>query len=54
MSTEDDEKIDRALAWADYHKEYGVHPDSAHREYCAFVAGWDAARGRIDLGGVQR
>lgn len=41
---------DRAVAWADYRKEYGA----SRAEHKAFRAGWDAAKGDLDVGGVQR
>lgn len=46
----------RAAAWSDFRKEYGVSSDDQTRaaEHRAFVAGWDAARGMLDVGGVQR
>ncbi|WP_156186663.1 hypothetical protein [Cellulomonas sp. A375-1] len=45
--------IDRACAWSDYRSEYGVSKGlvQAHKHFCA---GWDAALGRLDIGGVQR
>lgn len=45
-----------ATAWSDFRKEYGVSVDDATRaaEYRSFKAGWDAARGTLDIGGVQR
>lgn len=52
--TEDEELM--ACAWSDYRKEYGVSADDAvrRREYMAFTAGWQAAKGTLDIGGVQR
>ena len=44
-------EVDRACAWADYRKEYGARGVVEHKAFCA---GWDAARGRLDIGGVQR
>lgn len=44
------ESIDRACAWSDYRKEYGATAE----QHAAFTAGWDAAMGRLDIGGVQR
>lgn len=44
-------EVDRACAWADYRKEYGARGVVEHKAFCA---GWDAARGRLDVGGVQR
>ena len=41
----------RGSAWADYRAEYGVHGAQSHRDFCA---GWDAAQGTLDIGGVQR
>lgn len=45
-----------AAAWSDYRKEYGVSASKEHRvqEHEAFKAGWAAARGELDVGGVQR
>lgn len=39
--------IERACAWSDYRKDYGVSADDAVRglEHEAFKAGWDAAKG---------
>lgn len=50
------DEIDVAVAWSDYRKEYGVSPSKEHRaqEHAAFKAGWAAARGSLDVGGVQR
>lgn len=52
--TEDMAEI--ACAWSDYRKEYGVSPSKEERvkEHAAFKAGWAAARGTLDIGGVQR
>lgn len=41
----------RGSAWADYRAGYGVHGAQSHRDFCA---GWDAAQGTLDIGGVQR
>lgn len=51
----DDEEL-MACAWSDYRKEYGVSadPEVLKREHRAFTAGWQAARGTLDIGGVQR
>lgn len=51
----DDEEL-MACAWSDYRKEYGVSADdrTRAREYACFKAGWAAARGTLDVGGVQR
>lgn len=53
---DDDETAAIACAWSDYRKDYGTSTDprviaAAHQ---AFVAGWKAARGTADTGGVQR
>lgn len=52
--TEDEELM--ACAWSDYRKEYGVHADDQIRalQYASFTSGWKAARGTLDIGGVQR
>lgn len=54
LTTEDVAAI--AAAWSDYRKEYGVSPSKEQRvqEHEAFKAGWAAARGQLDAGGVQR
>lgn len=54
VKTED--AIEVACAWTDYRKEYGVSPskDERAREHAAFKAGWAAAKGTLDVGGVQR
>lgn len=54
MST--DEPVQMAAAWSDYRKDYGVSQDKTARirEHAAFMAGWNAAMGRLDAGGVQR
>lgn len=39
-----------AIAWSDYRAEYGA----TGRHYAAFRAGWEAARGTLELGGPQR
>lgn len=51
-----EEEIALATAWSDFRKEYGVSADDATRakEHAAFKAGWAAARGTLDIGGVQR
>ena len=48
--------VDDAWAWADYCKDYGAsaNPDVLRQEHKAFLAGWRAARGTLDIGGVQR
>ena len=48
---EHNDSLNRASAWSDYRSEYGVHGTQSHRDFCA---GWDAARGTLDIGGVQR
>lgn len=50
------DEIEAAYAWADYRKEYGVHADRKvrEREHAGFLAGYAAARGKLDVGGVQR
>jgi len=43
-----DEHADRASGWCDYRNDFGIDVadlDAAHK---AFLAGWDAARGRTD------
>ena len=42
--------IERSIAWVEYRDEYGA----STQEHKAFCAGWDAALGRLDIGGVQR
>ncbi len=49
--TAEQEALNRASAWSDYRSEYWVHGTQSHRDFCA---GWDAARGNLDIGGVQR
>lgn len=51
----DDEEL-MACAWSDFRKEYGVSANDETRaaEYRSFKAGWAAARGTLDVGGVQR
>lgn len=51
MSVED--SLDMACAWSDYRKEFGVSadPSTKRREYKAFRAGWEAARGELGTGG---
>lgn len=44
---------DRACAWADYRKEYGVPEDHLRAAHQAFLAGWDAARGRTTDGALR-
>lgn len=48
--------LDCAAAWSDFRKEYGTSPSKEERarEHEAFKAGWAAARGTADTGGVQR
>lgn len=46
----DEPDIAMAADWADYRSEYGARP----RDHKAFCAGWQAARGLLDLGGVLR
>jgi len=50
------DRVEIATAWSDYRKDYGVSadPDVRAQEHKAFVAGWRAARGASDAGGVQR
>lgn len=54
VRTEDE--IALATAWSDFRKEYGVSANDATRakEYRSFKAGWEAAKGTLDIGGVQR
>jgi hypothetical protein len=54
VRTEDD--VLAACAWSDFRKEYGVDGDKSVREkeHRAFLAGWAAAKGTLDIGGVQR
>lgn len=42
--------LDAACAWADYRKDYGAsaNPDVLRREHKAFLAGWQAACGRLN------
>lgn len=47
------EDVDRACAWADYRKDYGIHPSDLSVAHKAFMAGWLAARNG-DQSGVQR
>lgn len=50
------DNTDRACAWSDFRKEYGVSANDQTRqaEYRAFCAGWDAAQGALDVGGPLR
>ena len=41
----------RRIAWVDYRKEYGIGRDPMVAARKAFMAGWDAARGALDIGG---
>lgn len=52
----DQDAIDVAAAWSDFRKEYGVSVSRSVREqeHAAFKAGWAAAKGNLDAGGVQR
>lgn len=54
VRTEDD--VLAACAWSDFRKEYGVSTDDETRkaEHRAFLAGWGAGKGTLDIGGVQR
>ena len=54
VRTED--QIAAACSWSDYRKEYGTSPSKEARaqEHAAFLAGWAAAKGTLDVGGVQR
>lgn len=45
-----DEREELACAWSDFRKEHGGGP----RDYVAFRAGWEAARGTLEFGGPQR
>lgn len=45
-----DDNEARASAWSDYRSEYGAGEAAAKD----FFAGWDAARGTLDIGGAQR
>lgn len=51
-----DDDIEAACAWSNYRSAYGVHADRRvrEREHAGFLAGWAAARGKLDVGGVQR
>lgn len=51
-----EDEISLATAWSDFRKEYGVSADDRTRaaEYRSFAAGWAAAKGTLDVGGVQR
>lgn len=50
------DELNMHSAWSDFRKEYGVSADDKTRaaEHRAFLAGWAAARGTLDVGGVQR
>jgi hypothetical protein len=41
-----EDEIERACAWSDYRRDYGVSPDPVilRHEHEAFKAGWDAAK----------
>ena len=56
MSDWTEDEIELATAWSDFRKEYGVSANDATRakEYRSFKAGWEAAKGTLDIGGVQR
>lgn len=51
-----EDEIALATAWSDFRKEYGVSANDETRkaEHRAFKAGWAAAKGTLDIGGVQR
>lgn len=50
----ENEKTERQCAWADYRKDYGVSESEMVAAHKAFMAGWDAARGNLDVGGALR
>lgn len=56
FETPTEDMVEIACAWSDYRKEYGVSPSKETRahEHAAFKAGWAAAKGTLDIGGVQR
>ena len=39
-----DKDVERACAWADYRKDYGVSTREMNAAHKAFLAGWQAAR----------
>lgn len=41
-----EDEMARACEWADYRKAYGVSAEHITAAHKAFIAGWDAARGR--------
>lgn len=51
-----EDELNMYSAWSDFRKEYGVSADNTTRaaEFRAFINGWAAARGTLDVEGVQR
>lgn len=49
-----EEEIAIACDWADYRKEYGVSSEAMAEAHNAFKAGWAAAKGTLDVGGILR
>lgn len=45
------DSVDIAVAWSDYRKDYGVSTRALPEAHKAFIAGWEAARGRSFEGG---
>lgn len=43
----------RACAWADYRKDYGIHPSDMTVARKAFAAGWQAALGGDQTGPLR-
>lgn len=50
----EDEKIEIACEWSDYRKSYGVSATAMREAHKAFIAGWEAARGKSHEPGPLR
>lgn len=49
-----DEPVEMACAWSNFRKDYGASADETAWEHAAFMAGWNAAMGRLEVGGPLR
>lgn len=49
-----EEEIAIACNWSDYRKNYGVSSAAMAEAHKAFKAGWAAATGTLDVGGILR
>ena len=54
MKAPTEREYDVDVAWADYRKEIGVKPHCLRAAHKAFLAGWEAARGKSNEGGPLR